>query len=161
MTPEQRQIHKAIGDLRGGHIPMPYRPALHNPELADKWQQLGELLRYRTSLPQQLSELAVLTVARFHRNQYMWDAHEGVARKAGISDDAIDAIKSNGRPQFTNADERAVYEFSSDLLETRSVTDSRHAQALSALGVTGLVELTALLGYYVMVAMMLNAHDLH
>jgi 4-carboxymuconolactone decarboxylase len=91
----------------------------------------------------------------------MWDAHEGVAGKAGISDDAIDAIKSNGRPQFTNADERAVYEFSSDLLETRSVTDARHTQALSALGVTGLVELTALLGYYVMVAMMLNAHDLH
>jgi 4-carboxymuconolactone decarboxylase len=161
MTPEQRQVHKTIGDLRGGHIPMPYRPALHNPELADKWQQLGELLRYRTSLPQRLSELAVITVAHYHRNQYMWDAHEGVAGKAGISDDAIDAIKSNGRPQFTNADERAVYEFSSDLLETRSVTDARHTQALSALGVTGLVELTALLGYYVMVAMMLNAHDLH
>jgi 4-carboxymuconolactone decarboxylase len=161
MTPEQRQVYKAIGDLRGGHIPMPYRPALHNPELADKWQQLGELLRYRTSLPQRLSELAVLTVAHTYRSQYMWNAHESVARKAGISDDAIEAIRSGVQPPFTNPDERAVYEFSADLLEIRSVTDARHAQALSALGVTALVELTALLGYYVMVAMMLNAHDLH
>ena len=56
---------------------------------------------------------------------------------------------------------RAVYDFCAELLETKPITDARHAQAISALGVTGLVELTALLGYYVMVAMMLNAHDLH
>jgi 4-carboxymuconolactone decarboxylase len=161
MTPEQRQVHKAIGDLRGGHIPMPYRPALHNPELADKWQQLGELLRYRTSLPQRLSELAVLAVAHCHRSQYIWAAHEPVARKAGISTAIIDAISAGEQPPFANADEQAVYRFSTELLETRSVTELQHVQALSALGVTGLVELTALLGYYVMVAMMLNAHDLH
>jgi 4-carboxymuconolactone decarboxylase len=160
MTPEQRQVHKAIGDLRGGHIPMPYRAALHNPELADKWQQLGELLRYRTSLPLHLSELAVLTVARVHGCRYMWDAHQPVALKAGVAAEAVDAIKSGLRPHLAGADEQAVYDFSAELLETRTVTDSRHAQAVSALGVTGLVELTALLGYYVMVAMMLNAHDL-
>ena len=160
MTPEQRQVHKAIGDLRGGHIPMPYRPALHNPELADKWQQIGELLRYRTSLPQRLSELAILVVARHHGSDYMWNAHEKVALKAGVSTDVISAIKNNAQPDFDKADERAVHDFSAELLETKSVSDACHAQALSALGVTALVELTALLGYYVMVAMMLNAHDL-
>jgi 4-carboxymuconolactone decarboxylase len=160
MTPEQRQVHKAIGDLRGGHIPMPYRPALHNPELADKWQQIGELLRYRTSLPQRLSELAILLVARHHGSNYMWNAHEKVALKAGLSTDVISAIKNNARPDFEKADERAVHDFSAELLETKSVSDACHARALSALGVTALVELTALLGYYVMVAMMLNAHDL-
>lgn len=161
MTPEQRQVHKAIGDLRGGHIPMPYRPALHNPELADKWQQIGELLRFRTSLPQRLSELAILVVARHHGSEYMRNAHEKVALKAGIADDVVDAIRNRARPHFDKADERAVYDFSTELLETTKVSDGCHAEALSALGVTALVELTALLGYYVMVAMMLNAHDLH
>jgi 4-carboxymuconolactone decarboxylase len=160
MTPEQRQVHKAIGDLRGGHIPMPYRPALHNAELADKWQQLGELLRYRTSLPQRLSELAVLVVARHHGCDYIWNAHQPVALKAGVTADVVDAIKAGGRPPFAKGDEQAVYDFCAELLETKTVTDTRHAQALSVLGVTGIVELTALLGYYVMVAMMLNAHDL-
>jgi 4-carboxymuconolactone decarboxylase len=160
MTPEQRQVHKAIGDLRGGHIPMPYRPALHNPELADKWQQVGELLRYRTSLPQRLSELAILVVARHHGSDYMRNAHDKVALKEGVNNAVVEAIRNGSAPHFDKADERAVYDFSNELLESKTVSDACHAQALAALGVTALVELTALLGYYVMVAMMLNAHDL-
>lgn len=160
MTPEQRQVHKAIGDLRGGHVPMPYRAALHSAKLADRWQRLGELLRYRTSLPLRLSELGVLVVARHHGSEYIWNAHAPVTLKAGVSADVVDAIKTGSRPQFAMADEAAVYDFCLELLETKRVTDTCHAQALSALGVTGLVELTALLGYYVMVAMMLNAHEL-
>jgi 4-carboxymuconolactone decarboxylase len=160
MTPAQRAVHKAIGDLRGGHIPMPYQPALHNPELADKWQQIGELLRFRTSLPQRLSELAILVVGSHHGSAYMWNAHEKVALKAGVKKDVVNAIKDGARPHFDATDEQAVYDFSVELLDTREVTEACHAQALSALGVTALVELTALLGYYVMVAMMLNAHDL-
>jgi 4-carboxymuconolactone decarboxylase len=56
--------------------------------------------------------------------------------------------------------EGAVYDYCAELLETKFVADTTHAQALAALGVTGIVELTALLGYYVMVAMTLNAHEL-
>lgn len=160
MTPEQRQVYDAIGSLRGGHIPMPYRAALHSPELADKWQQIGELLRYRTSVPQRLSELAVLVVAHHHACQYIWTAHEPVALKAGVENDKIAAIKSGLRPQFQLADEQAVYDYCAELLETHFVTDTSHARALGVLGITGVVELTALLGYYVMVAMTLNAHDL-
>ena len=73
----------------------------------------------------------------------------------------VEAIKNGSVPHFDKADERAVYNFSNELLESKNVSEACHAQALSALGVTALVELTALLGYYVMVAMMLNAHDLH
>ena len=84
---------------------MPYRAALHNAELADKWQQLGELLRYRTSLPQRLSELAVLVVARHHRCQYIWNAHKPVALKAGVTTEVVDAIKAGSQPQFALDDE--------------------------------------------------------
>jgi 4-carboxymuconolactone decarboxylase len=160
MTPEQRRVYDAIGSLRGGHVPMPYRAALHSPELADKWQQIGELLRYRTSVPQRLSELAVLVVAHHHACGYIWNAHEPVALRAGIGDDTVAAIKSGARPQFQQADEQAVYDYCAELLETRFVADANHARALGVLGLAGVVELTALLGYYVMVAMMLNAQEL-
>jgi 4-carboxymuconolactone decarboxylase len=86
MSAEQRRVYDAIVGLRGGHMPAPYQPALHAPELTDKWQQLGELLRYRTSLPARLSELAVLVAARHHDCQYVWQAHAPVALKCGGSD---------------------------------------------------------------------------
>ena len=77
-----------------------------------------------------------------------------------MANGTVDAIKAGNRPQLPSADEKAVYDYCAELLETKFVTDASHAQALGALGVTGVVELTALLGYYVMVATTLNAHDL-
>ncbi|MBV8512330.1 MAG: carboxymuconolactone decarboxylase family protein, partial [Xanthobacteraceae bacterium] len=64
LTAEQKRVYDAIVSGPRGALRGPLRAALHNPELADKWQQLGELLRYRTSLPPQLSELAILVTAR-------------------------------------------------------------------------------------------------
>jgi 4-carboxymuconolactone decarboxylase len=158
LSAEQRRVYDAIVGLRGGHMPAPYQPALHSPELADKWQRLGELLRYRTGLPARLSELAVLIVARLHDCQYVWSAHEPVALKAGVAADVIKAIRAGVRPHFGQEDERALHDYCKELLETRFVSDAAYAAALKHLDVKGVVELTALLGYYVMVAMSLNAH---
>jgi 4-carboxymuconolactone decarboxylase len=158
MSADQRRVYDAIIGLRGGHMPAPYQPALHSPELADKWQQLGELLRYRTSLPARLSELAVLVVARHHDCGYVWTAHEPVALKAGIAGDAAGAIRAGRKPAFKNADESAVYDYCKELLEAKVVGDATYAAALQHVDVRGIVELTCLLGYYTMVAMSLNAH---
>lgn len=158
MSAEQRRVHDAIVGLRGGYLPAPYRPALHAPELADKWQQLGELLRYRTSLPTRLSELAVLVVARHHDCQYVWQAHAPVALKAGVAPDIVEAIRTGRRPAAAQADETAVYDYASELLRSKFVSDAAYAAAIQRLEVKGVVELTCLLGYYVMVAMSLNAH---
>ena len=65
MSPEQRRVHDSIVGLRGGHMPAPYRTALHSPELCDKWQQMGELLRYRTSLPKARLALRVTAIEWF------------------------------------------------------------------------------------------------
>ena len=158
MSADQRRVHDAIVGLRGGYMPAPYRPALHAPELADKWQQLGELLRYRTSLSTRLSELGVLVVARHHDCQYVWQAHAPVALKAGVAADTVEAIRIGRRPAALQPDETAVYDYASELLESKFVGDAAYAAAIQHLDVKGVVELTCLLGYYVMVAMSLNAH---
>ena len=115
-------------------MPAPYRPALHAPELADKWQQLGELLRYRTSLPTRLSELAVLVVARHHDCQYVWQAHAPVALKAGVAPDIVEAIRTGHRPAAAQPDETAVYDYASELLRSKFVSDAAYAAAYPASG---------------------------
>src|ERR671935_1769837 len=90
MTPEQRRVYDAIVKGPRGTLVGPLRAALHRPELAEKWQQLGELLRYRTSLPPQLSELAILVTARHCNCQLEWFIHAEMARKAGLADSIIE-----------------------------------------------------------------------
>lgn len=160
LTAEQRHVYDSIGALRRGHVPVHYHAALCNPELADKWQQIGELLRYRTSLPLRLSELAILVTARDQRCNYQWTAHEPIAAKAGLAPDIASAIKAGQRPAFTASDEAAVYDYCKMLLQTKFVDDDTYALAMAAVGSRGLIELTAPLGYYVMVAMSINAHEL-
>src|SRR5436190_14744346 len=87
MTPEQRRVYDAIVSGPRKTLVGPLRAALHIPELADKWQQFGELLRYRTSLAPRLSELAILVTAKHCHCQLEWLIHEQMARKAGLEGD--------------------------------------------------------------------------
>lgn len=159
-SPEQRRVYDTVVNGPRGAMRGPLRAAMHNPELADKWQQLGELLRYRTSLAPRLSELAILVTARHFDCQFEWYAHEPPALKAGLAKEVIESIRHGRRATFHNVDEAAVFDYSVQLHEKHFVADAAYQQALGLFGVTGVVELTALVGYYSMVAMTLNAHEL-
>lgn len=161
LTEEQRPVYDAIVSVgsRGGAIPAPYQLTLHCPELTDKWQQIGGLLRFRTSLPLRLSELAILVTARHWDCQYEWYGHEPEALRGGLSPAVIDAIRMGERPRFEKPDEEWVYDYCRELHERHFVSDAVYQRVLGAFGITGVVELTALVGYYAMVAMALNAHQ--
>jgi 4-carboxymuconolactone decarboxylase len=161
LTPDQKPVFDAIVSAanRKGHLPAPYQLSLHCPELTDKWQQIGELLRYRTSLPRALNELAILVTARHWACQYEWFAHAPPALDAGLPAYVVEAIRQGERPEPMSIEEQAVYEYCKDLLSTHFVRAEKHAAVTRILGVNGVVELTALVGYYVMVAMALNAHE--
>jgi 4-carboxymuconolactone decarboxylase len=159
MTPEQRKLRDIMvagprGDLRG-----PFLAALHRPELADKWQQLGEILRYRTSLPPALNELAILVTGRHCNCLYEWYAHEQMALNAGLAPAIIAAVKARRRP-MADDDAMSIYDFADELNRRNAVSGPVYQRALKRWGVVGVVELTALVGYYTMVAMTLNAHQM-
>ncbi len=97
MTPEQRKVYDAVASGPRGKVQGPILAALHRPELADKWQQLGELLRYRTTLPARLSEIAILVTAQRWRCQLEWHLHEGFALQAGVPRAVIDDIHAGRR----------------------------------------------------------------
>ena len=88
-----RRMWRPRGELRG-----PLRAVLHRPELADKWQQLGELLRFRTSLPPHLKELAILVTGRHCHAQLEWHIHEQMALKAGLPKAVIEDVHAGRRP---------------------------------------------------------------
>ncbi|HLH87952.1 MAG TPA: carboxymuconolactone decarboxylase family protein [Xanthobacteraceae bacterium] len=160
MTAEQRRVYDAIVSGPRGTLVGPLRAALHNPELADKWQQLGALLRYRTSLPAEMSEVAILVTARRWSCQVEWHMHSIAAAQAGITADVIESIKQNRRPDGANARQLAIHDFAVELTARGTVSQDRYDPVRSAWGEVGVVELTALIGYYTMVAMTLNAHQI-
>jgi 4-carboxymuconolactone decarboxylase len=159
MDPEQRRVYEDIVRSRGTWLNGPYAPLLQSPELADKAQVLGELLRYRTSLGPMQSELAILVTARHWDCQFEWYQHEKVARREGIPESACMAIGRGDRPDLANAKQAATYDFASQLLGKHFVDDDTYRNAQEVLGVKGVVELTALIGYYTLIALTLNAHE--
>ncbi|MCB2043079.1 MAG: carboxymuconolactone decarboxylase family protein [Burkholderiaceae bacterium] len=160
MSPAQRQVHDKIVSGPRGKIQGPLRAVLHNAELADRWQALGALLRYDTALPPRLSELAILVTGRACQSPFEWYAHRKEAEKVGIEAPIIESLLAQAMPDGLDADERAIVAFAQELNRTKSVSDATYADALARFGERTVMELTALVGYYTMVAMTLNAHEI-
>ena len=160
MDEDQRRVHDKVVSGRRGKIVGPLRAALHSPELADRWQALGEFLRYNTTLTPRLSELAILVTGRACESPFEWYAHRAEAEKVGIEAPIIEALLAQRMPDGMGQDEATVIQFATELNRFNSVSDATYAQALALFGARTVVELTALVGYYTMVAMTLNAHEI-
>jgi len=160
MNAAQTAVYDKIISGPRGRLVGPLRAALHNPSLADRWQALGQVLRYETSLPQDLNELAILVTARHWNSELEWTIHAEAARKAKLPDTVIEAIRLCKAPDFTSEEQQDVYAFSRELLHDGTVSDATYAVIVDRWDALGAVELTALVGYYSMVAMTLNAHQI-
>ena len=160
LTPEQNRVAHGILGRRGGRIPGPYRFALHCPALTEVWHPLGEMLRLKSTFPLRLSELAILTAARAWDCDYVFNAHAPAALEDGLAQSVVDAIVENKRPKFDKADEEAIYDYCTELFENGAISDETYARGLKMFGAPKLVEITALIGYYGMVAMTLLAHEM-
>ena len=159
MNADQRAVYDKVVSGPRGEIKGPLRAALVNAELADCWQAMGALLRYRTTLSPRHSELAILVTGRACRSPFEWFAHRPEAEKAGLQTEIIEALLAQTAPVLTGTD-LAVYQYAKELNQYRSVSDKTHAAAVAALGERGTVELTALVGYYTLVAMTLNSQEI-
>ncbi|MFZ9297802.1 MAG: carboxymuconolactone decarboxylase family protein [Hylemonella sp.] len=160
MSAEQRAVHDRIVNGPRGKIQGPLRAALHNAELADKWSALGALLRYRTTLAPRQSEIAILVTGRACRSPFEWYAHRIEAEKVGIEAPIIEALLQQREPPGLTPVEHALWRYAVELNSNRSVSDATYSAALDQLGERAIVELTALIGYYTMVAMTLNCHEI-
>lgn len=160
LTAEQKVIYDTVINGRRGRMVGPLRAALHSPELADRWSKFGEHLRYNTTLTSVQSELAILVVARHWSSDTEWAIHADIARAVGLDAVVIDSIRRCAAPPFVNPDEALIYEYTRQLLQTGHVKGETYRLLHQRFEDVWLVELTALVGYYSMVAMTLNAHGI-
>ena len=160
MTPEQLAVYSRIVSGPRGKLVGPLRAVIHSPDLANRWSSIGEYLRYLTCLPAKLNELAILVTGRRWNSQIEFLVHAAAARKAGLGAPAIEAIRVGQPPVFTEQDEVDVYDFARQMQQTGAVTEAVYRNVADRWGVRGVVELTAVIGYYTMVSMTLNAHEI-
>lgn len=157
MTAAQRKAADEFRVIRNGaEVSGPFFPLLRSPELMVRTSALGEYLRYRSRLPPQLSEFVILMTAREWTQQYEWNAHYPIALKAGVTADAANAIAEGRRPAGMAADHEALYDFCQELFRTKEVSDATYQRLLNVLGEQGVVDTVGIVGYYSMLAMVLN-----
>src|SRR5437763_1307294 len=122
MTPDQRRVHDLIVAGRRGRFGGPFQLLIRAPEICEHAAKLGEHLRWGTSLPDRLSELAIVTTAQFWRAQYEWYAHAPLAEKAGVPAAAIDAIRRATRSSQAKSDNSSAAPGSPTLAASRSMS---------------------------------------
>ena len=155
-TPEQKKVADDIVSGPRGGMPGPFNAWLRSPDLAARFQKVGEYARFMTSLPPALNELAILLVARDWSAAFEWYAHYQLAMKAGLSPAIADAIAQRRRPATMSEDEAMVYDFVHELLQKRNVSDAVFENVRKRFGERGVVDLIGTAGYYVAVSMTLN-----
>ncbi len=156
MTPAQKTMieHLFSGD-RGG-ASGPFNVMLRSPEMGDLAQQFGASMRFHSSLPRKLNEMAIIITARYWTAQYEWTAHRKLAADAGLNESVIQAIATGKRPPSMDAAETVLYNFSTELLNTKQVSDPVFKAAVEKFGERGVVDLISVMGYYHLVSMLLN-----
>jgi 4-carboxymuconolactone decarboxylase len=155
LSPRQQEISDRITARRGG-TRGPFLVWLRSPELCEKVEALGAYCRFESALDPRVRELSLLIAARHFDAQYSWNAHIGKAADLGVSRDALAALAENRAPEFTEADEQAAYQLSTEILRDHFVADETFATAIEVLGEQGVVDLIGSLGNYSMLAMLLN-----
>ena len=155
-TDAQRLCAQEIIDGPRRALISPFVPLLRSPELCTHAQRMGEYLRYRSAIGLRLSELAILVVARHWDQQVEWAIHAPIAEREGIASQAIAAIAVSQTPQFVAEDERLVYHASLQLLQDKRVDDATWSAAVAVLGEQGVVDLSGIVGYYSMLAIVMN-----
>lgn len=156
MSEAQRSVLSEILSGPRGNLDGPFLAWIHSPELANHAQRLGAFCRYGTRLELRLSELAILFTASWWQSQAEWQIHEPIARKAGVSDAVIEALRLQQEPVFTQVNERLIYRVGKALYSTRRIDEELYTEAVEAFGEPAVVELVGVLGYYALVAMTLN-----
>lgn len=161
-TPEERKEYESLLRARparpDGSVGGPFDPWLLNPELSHRLRGLGGMLWERTSLDRGLVELAISICGRFWEANVEWAAHAPRAVEYGVAQAVIDDVYAGRRPAGT-PEEVLVYDVCMAMQRDHRLPRALYDEAVAAFGERGLVELMAVIGYYTLVSMTLNAFE--
>ena len=156
-SPEQQRAATDFEAARKAKVFGPFEPLMHSPQVMTLARSMGDYLRFHSALGNTLSELVILITAREWTQDFEWWYHYPIALKAGISKDVADAIADGRRPAGMTADEEMVYDYTTELIRTKRVSDVTFARVKARFAEKGVVDLNGIAGYYTFLAMQLNA----
>jgi 4-carboxymuconolactone decarboxylase len=147
---QRSQLTNTNGSLRG-----PFNVLLYSARLGRLVSDLGESVRFETSFTDREREIATLAVAAWRNSEFEWYAHTRLGKAAGLSDQEIDALSRRDHDVFADADERVLLRFVDEALHG-GVGDDVYAATIDRLGTEKVVQLTILIGYYELIARVLE-----
>ena len=153
-----REYFDSIEESRG-RVRGPFSVLLNSPELAGRIGHVGAYVRFESELPDDERELAILTTARAFDCAFEWAAHAPIARAAGLDESTIDVVAESKPADELEGNERIIVEYGRELFGDRRVSDETYEAAFERFGESGVTELTATMGYYSMIACVLNAFE--
>ena len=156
VTAEMRAAMEEFQKQRGLPISGPFEPMLWSPEAMIRAASMGTYLRYKSVYPQNLSEFVILIAARSWSQQYEWSVHYPIALKAGVSKEIADAIMEGRRPQKMSEEQDMLYDFTTELIQNKFVSDATYHRVLAKFGEKGVIDAISITGYYTLLAMVLN-----
>ncbi|MCK9485811.1 MAG: carboxymuconolactone decarboxylase family protein [Dehalococcoidia bacterium] len=154
-----REAYDRVAGLRQGAVSGPYGVLLHSPELAELVAALGNYVRWNAALTPRQTETAVLAAAREWDARLMWGSHVRLGSEAGVPEATIEAIGQRRPVDGIEADEGAIVTYVRELLREHRVTEDTFRALHTVVGDQGIVDLTGLVGYYGLVASILNAFE--
>ncbi len=155
---QHRGFYDAVAKVRG-NLRGPYSILMYSPKLAMLVSEVSQYLRFRSLIKPNACELCTIAVAREKDCPYVWAAHVGAARKAGVSEQAIAAVRGRTELATLNQEEADIVDYVRQLHRTHHVTQPLFDRLRERYGIPWLVELTALIGHYGMVTAQLNAFE--
>lgn len=156
MTEAQRAAAQALIDGPRKGVYGPFLPLMRSPELLDRVAKVGEYLRFGSVLGDRVRELVTCAAARHVSNQFEWLMHAPLAVKAGVNAEAVEALRQGARPKGLAEDEELALDFAREQMTTHGVSQPTYDAALACFGEQGVVELSTLAGYFVMVSWLMN-----
>jgi 4-carboxymuconolactone decarboxylase len=155
---EHHAVFDAIVKSRGA-VQGPFTMLMHCPPLAERVMHLGAYVRFEGKLDHRVRVLAAMTAARELEAVYVWGAQTGQARKQGVPESTITAIReqhSRGVPP----EDAQIIDFTRDLIRKHRADDATVNALRRRFGDEQFIELTGTIGYYSMLAMTANACEL-
>lgn len=152
---QQRVVDIALSSARG-RVAGPLPALLTSPPVAEHMHLLGAYLGYKSTVPRDAVELAILTTAHERGYDYVWKVHLPRAHENGVAPEVVAAIGENRDPEFPSDTQLLAFEVARALSRSSALDDQLYDRAQAAFKERGLVELVALVGFYHAVGMVLN-----
>jgi 4-carboxymuconolactone decarboxylase len=162
MSPDAQKIFDRILAGRSSAAARgPTAALMHVPTLADRVFTLEDYFRGpEVELPPADRELVILAVAREAGAKFAWARHEARANEAGVNQQAIEALRTQGSTSGLAPREQLLIEVTQTLLRTWDVPQALYERALKELGQRQLIETIVLIGNYVLIGSVIKTFDI-